>query len=168
MNRTELFDYIKKNNLQEEVKAKFGKPYNSVSTQLLDSFVSMLKEADRVKEESKESKPVVPTDRKSLYEYIKNNNLQDYIKRQTGKNYTNVPTDSLNSLCNDWHVVGAAYAVKCGEVRQEIHSDNTEDTKTETSDKEGNDLTIRVEKLEKTVIAFAKILNLQTVLKNLD
>lgn len=33
--------------------------------------------------------------RKEVYAYIKENNLQEIIKQDTGKNYTNVPTEDL-------------------------------------------------------------------------
>lgn len=39
--------------------------------------------------------------RKECYEYIKNNDLSKDIKKQSGRNYTNLSTDSLNALIED-------------------------------------------------------------------
>lgn len=41
--------------------------------------------------------------RKEAYAEIKNLNLQDLIKEITGKNYTNVSTDELVSIVNDYN-----------------------------------------------------------------
>lgn len=40
LSRAELYDFIKKNNLQEEVKKTFGRVFSSVSTDKLNAFVS--------------------------------------------------------------------------------------------------------------------------------
>lgn len=38
--RNECFDVIRSNSWQEEIKAKYGKPYNSVSTDKLQEFLA--------------------------------------------------------------------------------------------------------------------------------
>ena len=100
MDRKQLFDYIISHNLKDEVKQKFGKPYNSVSTELLDSYVAVLKEADNIKDCKACNN--IPTDRKGLYEYIKANELQDLIKSRCGKNFTQVSTEQLIETCKDF------------------------------------------------------------------
>lgn len=107
MTRNELFDYIKANNLKEEVKAKFGKPYNSVATELLQDFVELIKQA----EQTITSTPASSKDMsyKELKEFVKSNNLQDFAKSIYNKNYTNLSTEELrviyekstnNTACN--------------------------------------------------------------------
>lgn len=41
MNRKELYNLIKKNNLQDKIKNHFGKNYTNVSTEDLQSFTSL-------------------------------------------------------------------------------------------------------------------------------
>jgi hypothetical protein len=100
MDRKQLFDYIISHNLKDEVKQKFGKPYNSVSTELLDKFVAVIEEANNCRG----CKPCnnVSTGRKGLYEYIKANKLQDLIKAKYGKNFTQVSTEQLIETCKDF------------------------------------------------------------------
>jgi len=100
MDRKQLFDYIISHNLKDEVKQKFDKPYNSVSTELLDSYVAVLKEADNIK--GCKACNNIPTDRKGLYEFIKANNLQETVKTKTGKNFTQVSTEQLIETCKDF------------------------------------------------------------------
>ena len=102
MTRNELFDYIKANNLKEEVKAKFGKPYNSVSTELLQGFVDLVEQAEKL---NAMSTPVNfdTMNYKELKEFIKENNLQDYVKSFYGKNYTNLPTEELRCVCKEYN-----------------------------------------------------------------
>lgn len=95
MTRNELFDYIKTNNLKEDVKAKFGKPYNSVSTELLQNFVeslNLIKDATITYRDSKS------LSYKELKEFIKINNLQDFVKELYDKNYTNLSTEELRVI----------------------------------------------------------------------
>ena len=102
MTRNELFDYIKANKLKEDVKAKFGKPYNSVSTELLQGFVDLV---GQVKEIKAMSTPVNfdTMNYKELKEFIKKNNLQDFVKSFYGKNYTNIPTEELRCVCAEYN-----------------------------------------------------------------
>lgn len=100
MDRKQLFDYIISHNLKDEVKQKFGKPYNSVSTELLDKFVAVIEETKNVK--VCKSCNNIPTDRKDLYEYVKANELQDLIKAKYGKNFTQVSTEGLIKTCKDF------------------------------------------------------------------
>ena len=149
MNRQEIFDYIVKNNLKEEVKKMFGRAYNSVSTTLLEDFINTRKEAEKVNN----NKTNVPTDRKGLKEFIKKNKLEEYIKEYTGgKNYTIVSTESLSNICDEWSY------------NQTKESSVTipEDVVVKTP------VEIRLDKMEKTIKAMAVILNLGTVLKNLE
>lgn len=96
MTRNELFDYIKANNLKEEVKAKFGKPYNSVATELLQDFVESL---DLTKNAT-----ITYKDSKSLsYKDIKVNDLQNFVKELYGKNYTNLSTEELRNVYDRSH-----------------------------------------------------------------
>ena len=101
MTRNELFDYIKANNLKEEVKAKFGKPYNSVSTELLQGFVDLIGQAEELKTMST---PVNfdTMNYKELKEFVKKNNLQDFAKSFYGKNYTNLSTEELRCVCKEY------------------------------------------------------------------
>lgn len=46
--------------------------------------------------------------RKEAYAEIKNLDLQDLIKEITGKNYTNVSTDELVSIVNDYNSKSSA------------------------------------------------------------
>lgn len=96
MTRNELFDYIKANNLKEEVKAKFGKPYNSVSTELLQDFVKLVEQA----EQTITSTPASSKDMsyKELKEFVKSYNLQDFVKSIYNKNYTNLSTEELRVI----------------------------------------------------------------------
>ena len=100
MDRKQLFHYIVSHNLKDDFKQKFGKPYNSVSTELLDSYVAVLKEADNIR--GCKACNNIPTNRKDLYEYIKANNLQDLIKSRYGKNFTQVSTEQLIKTCKDF------------------------------------------------------------------
>lgn len=148
MNRQEIFDYIVKNNLKEEVKKMFGRPYNSVSTTFLEDFINTRKEAEKVN-----NKTNVPTDRKGLKEFIKKNKLEEYIKEYTGgKNYTIVSTESLSNICDEWSY----------NQTKESSVITSEDAVDKTP------VEIRLDKMEKTIKAMAVILNLGTVLKNLE
>ena len=75
MTRTEMFDYIRKNKLQDEVQKMFGKNFTNVKNSLLTDFIETDKAA---KAESKSSSkktttkttPVATGD-KCVLEYIK-------------------------------------------------------------------------------------------------
>ena len=59
MTRTEIFDFICKNKLQDEVQKMFGKNFTNVKSALLEDFISTVKEAKKVKANTKASKTVV-------------------------------------------------------------------------------------------------------------
>lgn len=59
MTRTEMFDYIRKNNLQDEVKKMFGKNFTNVKNTLLEDFISTVKEAKKTKANTKASKTAI-------------------------------------------------------------------------------------------------------------
>lgn len=88
--RNTLYKKIKENNLQEEIKEVFGRNFTQVSSDDLTAFVE---------EKENSSKVVVPTDRKGLYEFIKNAGIQSYITKECGDNYTRVSTDAIYKAC---------------------------------------------------------------------
>lgn len=94
--RQECYDYIKKNDLKDEATAYAKKlygakaNYTNATTETLSKFV-----------EKHETKNAIPTDRKGLYEYIKQNNLQDVIKERCNDNYTRVSTGTLYTICKN-------------------------------------------------------------------
>lgn len=143
MNRQEILDYIKNNNLKEEIKQKFGRAYNSVPTTLLEDFIGT------VEDECTNKVHDIPTGRKELWEYIKKNNLQEYIKEKTGKNYTIVSAELLHKICNE---------LCCNKNQVKTIITPNYDVIEKTP----------IEKIEKTLRSMAEILNLKTVLKNLD
>ena len=55
VNRAELIKYIKDNNLQEEVKERYGKNYTNVKTDLLAELVEEYLSVEDAKEETSES-----------------------------------------------------------------------------------------------------------------
>ena len=59
MTRTEMFDFIRKNKLQDEVQKMFGKNFTNVKSALLEDFISTVKEAKKVKANTKASKTAV-------------------------------------------------------------------------------------------------------------
>ena len=59
MTRTEMFDFIRKNKLQDEVQKMFGKNFTNVKSALLEDFISTVKEAKKVKANTKASKITV-------------------------------------------------------------------------------------------------------------
>ena len=95
MTRTELFNYIKESNLQNEIKDKFGKPYNSVSTNLLQDFVDVIEAAKETITTPANSSNM---SYKELKEFVKTNNLQEFVKSFYGKNYTNLSTEELRVI----------------------------------------------------------------------
>jgi hypothetical protein len=48
--RKECYDYIKEHNLQDEIKAEFGRPYTNVSTVDLDSYIQYIVNYDAAKQ----------------------------------------------------------------------------------------------------------------------
>lgn len=98
MDRKQLFEYIITHNLKEEVKAKFGKPYNSVSTELLQGFIDLVEQAKELKTMSTPAN-FDTMNYKELKEFVKENNLQDFAKSLYGKNYTNLSTEELRYVC---------------------------------------------------------------------
>lgn len=83
MTRTEMFDYIRKNKLQDEIQKMFGKNFTNVKSILLADFIETDKAA---KAESKNSSkktttkavPVATGD-KCVLEYIKLKNKYDSL-----------------------------------------------------------------------------------------
>ena len=59
MTRTEMFDFIRENKLQDEVQKMFGKNFTNVKSTLLEDFVNTVKEAKKVKANTKASKTAV-------------------------------------------------------------------------------------------------------------
>lgn len=59
MTRTEMFDFIRKNKLQDEVQKMFGKNFTNVKSALLEDFINTVKEAKKVKANTKASKTAV-------------------------------------------------------------------------------------------------------------
>ena len=88
--RIKLYTKIKKYNLEEVIKSLYKKDYTHVSSSNLEKVIA--------KEEEAILKNNIPTDRKSIYEYIKENNLKDIINAKYG-NYTRVDTATLVEAC---------------------------------------------------------------------
>ena len=59
MTRTEMLDYIRKNNLQDEVKKMFGKNFTNVKNTLLEDYINTVKVAKKTKANTKASKTAV-------------------------------------------------------------------------------------------------------------
>ena len=59
MTRTEMFDFIRKNKLQDEVQKMFGKNFTNVKSALLEDYISTVKEAKKVKANTEASKTAV-------------------------------------------------------------------------------------------------------------
>lgn len=76
MTRTEMFDYIRKNNLQDEVKKMFGKNFTNVKSNLLADFIETDKAA---KTESKNSSKKI-TATKATSVVMDSKDTADYIK----------------------------------------------------------------------------------------
>lgn len=88
--RAYLYDQIKKYNLQEVIKQKQKKNYTLCSNNVLQKYVDDALAATNVS--------AIPTDRKGIYKYIKENNLKDVINAEYG-NYTRVNTATLVAAC---------------------------------------------------------------------
>jgi hypothetical protein len=108
MDRNQLFNYIIKNNLKDEVKAKYGKPYNSTSTDKLAEFVAahQSKAAAPKAEPKKETKAtatlkVESLDRDTCFKLIKEHNWQAEIREKYGKPYNSISTDKLNEFISN-------------------------------------------------------------------
>ena len=108
MDRNQLFNYIIKNNLKDEVKAKYGKPYNSTSTDKLAKFVAahQSKAAAPKAEPKKETKAtatlkVESLDRDTCFKLIKEHNWQAEIREKYGKPYNSISTDKLNEFISN-------------------------------------------------------------------
>lgn len=76
MTRTEMFDYIRKNNLQDEVKKMFGKNFTNVKSNLLADFIETDKAA---KTESKNSSKKI-TATKATSVVMDSKDTADYTK----------------------------------------------------------------------------------------
>ena len=48
MTRIEIFNFIRKNNLQDEVQKRFGKNFTNMKSALLEDYISTVKEAKKV------------------------------------------------------------------------------------------------------------------------
>ena len=75
MTRTEMFDYIRKNKLQDEVQKMFGKNFTNVKSSLLADFIETDKAA---KTESKNSSKKITTKTTSVV--TGSESITDYIK----------------------------------------------------------------------------------------
>ena len=82
MTRTEMFDYIRNNKLQDEVQKLFGKNFTNVKSVLLADYIETNKAAIKLKNASKETTtktaPVATGD-KCVLEYIKLKNKYDSL-----------------------------------------------------------------------------------------
>lgn len=66
MNRKEMYEVIKNNGYQEEIKNTFGKNYTLVGNEALEEFINKKKNANKVCEKKKNTN-------------IKNNNTSEFI-----------------------------------------------------------------------------------------
>lgn len=48
MTRIEIFNFIRKNNLQNEVQKMFGKNFTNMKSEVLENYISTVKEAKKV------------------------------------------------------------------------------------------------------------------------
>lgn len=48
MTRIEIFNFIRKNNLQDEVQKMFGKNFTNMKSEVLENYISTVKEAKKV------------------------------------------------------------------------------------------------------------------------
>ena len=109
MDRKEIIDYIKSNNLQEDVKKTCGKNYTILPTSVLESFVSVHQESKKVVKSAVKSSPaktvsnINPLSRQECFEAIKKNNWCNLIKETYGKPYNSVSTDLLNQFVNKFN-----------------------------------------------------------------
>ena len=160
MDRNQLFNYIIKNNLKDEVKAKYGKPYNSTSTDKLAEFVAahQSKAATPKAEPKKETKAtatlkVESLDRDTCFKLIKEHNWQAEIREKYGKPYNSVSTDKLNEFISNKG--NAAVEKKVVEAKPQNNESNGTSACV--------DLGAR-----KAIRAICALLNNKDILKNLD
>ena len=156
MDRNQLFDYIIKNNLKDEVKAKYGKPYNSTSTDKLAEFVAahQSKAAAPKAEPKKETKAtatlkVESLDRDTCFKLIKEHNWQAEIREK----YNSISTDKLNEFISNKG--NTAVEKKVVEAKPQNNESNGTSTCV--------DLGAR-----KAIRAICALLNNKDILKNLD
>ena len=159
MDRNQLFNYIIKNNLKDEVKAKYGKPYNSTSTDKLAEFVAahQSKAAAPKAEPKKETKAaatlkVESLDRDTCFKLIKEHNWQAEIREKYGKPYNSVSTEKLNEFISN---KGNAAVKKPAEAEPKNNKQDGTSTCV--------DLGAR-----KAIRAICALLNNKDILKNLD
>lgn len=86
MTRIEIFNFIRKNNLQNEVQKMFGKNFTNIKSELLEKYISTVKEAKKVTAntkadntagkttdtDSKTTTASASTDKGGAYETLKN------------------------------------------------------------------------------------------------
>ena len=164
MDRNQLFDYIIKHNLKDEVKTKYGKPYNSTSTDKLAEFVAahQSKAAAPKAEPKKKTKAtatlkVESLDRDTCFKLIKEHNWQAEIREKYGKPYNSVSTDKLNEFISNKGNTAAEATVEKKVV--EAKPQNNESNGTSAC----VDLGAR-----KAIRAICALLNNKDILKNLD
>ena len=91
--RNDLYAKVKEYKLEYTIKQETGKNFTQVSSAVLEQYINNCNAS------KKENKCTIPIDRNGLYNFIKNNNLQDAIKNETGDNYTRVKTETLYNIC---------------------------------------------------------------------
>lgn len=157
MTRNELFQYITENNLKEDVKAAFGKPYNSVSTEELNKFVEAYKKQFEVKEAPKTN--YTSLNRDECFGAIKAHHYEAEVKALYGKPYNSVSTDKLNEFLKTKQV---EKDIVKEEKKVETCANKASVTKKDTNTNCSIDLGAR-----KVLTALCTTLNLKELLKNL-
>ena len=172
MDRNQLFDYIVKNNLKDEVKAKYGKPYNSTSTDKLAEFVAahQSKAAAPKAEPKKKTKTaatlkVESLDRDTCFKLIKEHNWQAEIREKYGKPYNSVSTEKLNEFISN---KGNA-TVKNPAVEEKQTPVEKKPAKAEPKNNKQDGTSTCVDLgARKAIRAICALLNNKDILKNLD
>ena len=139
MDRNQLFDYIIKNNLKDEVKAKYGKPYNSTSTDKLAEFVA-----------AHQSKAAAPKAEPILYRF---------------KPYNSVSTEKLNEfISNKGNATVKNPAV---EEKQTPVEKKPAEAEPKNNKQDGTSTCVDLG-ARKAIRAICALLNNKDILKNLD
>lgn len=172
MDRNQLFDYIVKNNLKDEVKAKYGKPYNSTSTDKLAEFVAahQSKAAAPKAEPKKETKAaatlkVESPDRDTCFKLIKEHNWQAEIREKYGKPYNSVSTEKLNEFISNKG--NAAVEAPVEEKKQTPVEKKVVEAKPQNNESNGTSTCVDLG-ARKAIRAICALLNNKDILKNLD
>ena len=167
MDRHRLYDYIVSNNLKDAVKAKYGTPYNSTSTDKLAEFVTAHQsKANTSKVEPEKIKTTVTPkveslDRNACFKIIKEQNWQTEVRDKYGKPYSSVSTENLNEFINSKNEVPDT---------KESHNVVRKDTsKNEPFHEErGNTSSCIDSGARKAITAICELLNIKDILRNFD